>query len=138
MNEQASKAADGYYTPDAFSGPGAVLGSWVESMKRVVGDPLGSAFPTITNDPDGTRTYGKGKTEYNARTLQYDKYYNEPINSGENLFNLFGSKYDPTTEPRGQSARFGGKGASKASATSAPAPSGESPFDKLKGLFNKD
>jgi len=29
MNEQASKAGDGYYTPDAFSNPAEVLGSWV-------------------------------------------------------------------------------------------------------------
>lgn len=41
-------------------------------MKRVAGDPLAAAFPTITNDQEGTRTYGKGKNEYNARTLQYD------------------------------------------------------------------
>lgn len=55
MNQRASDAEDGYYTPDAFSGPGAVLGSWVESMKRVLRDPASAAFPTITNDVDGTR-----------------------------------------------------------------------------------
>ena len=50
MNEQASKAVDGYYTPDAFSNPLEVLGSWVESVKGVAADPLAVAFPTITND----------------------------------------------------------------------------------------
>ena len=50
MNEQASKAVDGYYTPDAFSNPLEVLGSWVESVKGVTADPLAVAFPTITND----------------------------------------------------------------------------------------
>lgn len=113
MNQQASKAEDGYYTPDAFSDPREVLGSWFESMKGVVSDPLAAAFPTITNDPTGNRSYGKGKIEYNARTLQYDNYYYDPINSGENLFNLFGSKYDPTQEPRGQFDRSYGKGSGK-------------------------
>ena len=65
-------------------------------MKRVASDPLDAAFPTITNDKTGKRSFGEGKNEYNARTLQYEKYYKQPINSGENLFNLFGSKYDPT------------------------------------------
>ena len=98
MNEQVSKAQDGYFTPDAFSNPLKVVGSWAESMKRVAKDPLSAAFPTITNDKEGNRTYGEGKEEYNARTLQYDKYYNEPQPAGELLFNLFGSKYDPTDE----------------------------------------
>jgi len=61
-------AVDGYYTPDAFTGPVEVLGSWVESMKRVASDPLNVAFPTITNDPDGKRSYGKAN-EYQSRTI---------------------------------------------------------------------
>jgi hypothetical protein len=36
-------------------------------MKRVAGDPLSAAFPTILNDTDGKRTYGKG-SEYKSRT----------------------------------------------------------------------
>ena len=59
MNQRASVAVDGYYTPDAFTSPVEVLGSWVESLKRYASDPLSAAFPTITNDPDGKRTYGK-------------------------------------------------------------------------------
>ena len=98
MNEQVSKARDGYFTPTAFSNPLKVIGSWGQSMARVAKDPMDSAFPTISNDPTGNRSYGEGKTEFNARTLQYEKYYKEPINSGENLFNLFGSKYDPSNE----------------------------------------
>lgn len=62
-------AQDGYFTPDVFSNPLDVLTSWTESMKRVASDPLAVAFPTISNDPEGLRTYGKGKNEFNARTL---------------------------------------------------------------------
>ena len=86
MNQRASDAVDGYYTPDVFSGPGAVLESWVSSMQRVVSDPLNVAFPTITNDPDGRRSWGKA-SEYKSRTIQTDKEYPP---SGDKLFNLFG------------------------------------------------
>ena len=136
MNERASVAGDGYFTPDAFSNPLDVLGSWAESMKRVASDPMSVAFPTITNDMSGNRSYGKGKTEYNARTLQYDKYYYESINSGENFFNLFGSKYDPTQELRGKSKKAPVRAPAKVS--SASSDSGPSVFDKIKGLLNKD
>ena len=68
MNQRASVAVDDYYTPDAFSGPGAVFGSWVASLKRVASDPLSAAFPTITNDVDGKRTFGKAD-EYKSRTI---------------------------------------------------------------------
>merc|ERR1719387_3380143 len=40
MNERPSLAQDGYFTPDIFSSPIAVLGSWAESMKRVASDPF--------------------------------------------------------------------------------------------------
>merc|ERR1740138_78568 len=53
MNERVSQAQDGYFTPDVFSNPLDVLGSWVDSMKGVVSDPLTVAFPTISNDPNG-------------------------------------------------------------------------------------
>ena len=136
MNERASVAGDGYFTPDAFSNPLDVLGSWAESMKRVASDPMSVAFPTITNDMSGNRSYGKGNTEYNARTLQYDKYYYESINSGENFFNLFGSKYDPTQELREKSKKAPVRAPAKVS--SASSDSGPSVFDKIKGLLNKD
>ena len=86
MNQRVSEAEDGYFTPDIFSNPKDVVGSWAESIKRVVGDPLSSAFPTISNDVDGKRTYGKG-SEYKSRTIQTNKVYPP---SGDNLFNLFG------------------------------------------------
>jgi len=55
-------------------------------MKRVASDPLNAAFPTITNDPDGKRTWGAG-SEFKSRTHQLDKTYPP---SGDQLFNLFG------------------------------------------------
>lgn len=38
-------------------------------MKRVASNPLNAAFPTISNDPDNLRTWGKGN-EVMARTIK--------------------------------------------------------------------
>ena len=69
MNERPSVAQDGYYTPDVFSNPLDILKSWAASMKRVASDPLNASFPTISNDPGGLRSYGKGN-EVLARTIK--------------------------------------------------------------------
>ena len=45
----------------------AVLGSWVESVKGALSDPLSTAFPTISNDPTGARSYPQGSNEVQLR-----------------------------------------------------------------------
>lgn len=94
MNQKVSEADDGYFTPDAFSNPLKVIGSWAQSMKRVSKDPLNASFPSITNDPDGKRTYG-AQSEYESRTHQLGKKY---PTSGDGLFNLFGMPPTDTGE----------------------------------------
>lgn len=98
MNERVSTAQDGYFTPDIFSNPLDVFGSWVTSMKRVVSDPLSSSFMTISNDPEGLRTYGKGN-EVMARTIKpKTKDFNPKMRivgiPGLNLFGTPSSKQD--------------------------------------------
>merc|ERR1719440_2357044 len=70
MNERPSKAQDGYFTPDVFSNPLNILTSWVDSMKRVASDPLSTSFMTISNDVNGARSWPKGLTEVQARTIK--------------------------------------------------------------------
>lgn len=70
MNERPSKASDGYYTPDVFSNPIDIAKSWVKSMQGVIQDPLSAGFMTISNDMSGARSYPKGKTEVDARTIK--------------------------------------------------------------------
>merc|ERR1719247_2618839 len=70
MNERPSKAQDGYFTPDVFSNPLEVLGSWVDSMNRGISDPFETGFMTISNDQSGARSYPKGSTEVEARTIK--------------------------------------------------------------------
>merc|ERR1719440_463274 len=70
MNQRPSMAEDGYFTPDVFSNPIDVLGSWVESVKGAVSDPLSIAFPTISNDQSGARSYPKDGNEVLARTIK--------------------------------------------------------------------
>jgi len=70
MNERPSMAQDGYFTPDAFSNPLDVVGSWFESMKRVASDPFAAGFMTISNDPNGFRSFPKGATEIDTRTIK--------------------------------------------------------------------
>lgn len=61
-------------------------------MKRVVSDPLNASFPTISNDPNGLRSYGKGN-EVMARTIKpKTKDFNPKLRiTGIPGFNLFGS-----------------------------------------------
>ena len=71
----------------------SVLGSWVDSLKRVASDPLNSNFMTISNDPNGKRSWPTGQNEINARTIKpktkdFDK--NKRI-TGIPGFNFFGA-----------------------------------------------
>merc|ERR1719171_352485 len=70
MNERVSLASDGYFTPDIFSNPIEVVTSWVDSMKRVASDPFAAGFMTISNDPNDARSFPKGLTEVDARTIK--------------------------------------------------------------------
>lgn len=92
MNERASVAQDGYYTPDVFSNPIDVFGSWLASMKRVVSNPLNASFPTISNDPDSLRSWGDGN-EILSRTIKPKVLDMDPKLriTGIPGFNLFGS-----------------------------------------------
>jgi len=100
MNERPSMAQDGYFTPDAFSNPLEVLGSWAESMKRVVSDPFAAGFMTISNDPNGARSFPKGATEKDARTIKpkvknFDKKMRVTGIPGINVFGAPSSKQAP-------------------------------------------
>merc|ERR1719152_153402 len=70
MNERPSMAQDGYFTPDVFSNPIDVVTSWFDSMKRVASDPLETGFMTISNDQSGARSFPKGATEIDTRTIK--------------------------------------------------------------------
>jgi len=71
MNERPSKIGyDKYFTPDAFSNPLDVIKAYVSRIKEATGRPLDVAFPTISNDVTGTRSYPKGLGEVNARTIK--------------------------------------------------------------------
>jgi len=99
MNERVSQASDGYFTPDVFSNPVDVLKSWWESMQGVVSDPLESGFPTISNDQTGARSYPKGSTEIDARTIKpkvkdFDKKKRITGIPGFNMFGAPGAKSD--------------------------------------------
>lgn len=39
-------------------------------MKRVASDPLAAGFMTISNDPNGKRSFPKGATEIDTRTIK--------------------------------------------------------------------
>ena len=67
-------------------------------MKRVASNPLNAAFPTISNDPDNLRTYGKG-SEVMARTIKpkvkdFDPKLRITGIPGLNLFGTPSSKQD--------------------------------------------
>ena len=47
-----------------------VLGSFKDGLLFSIGNPLASAFPTISNDPSGNRAYPPGANEINARTIK--------------------------------------------------------------------
>jgi hypothetical protein len=97
MNQRVSKADDGYFTPDVFSNPVDVAKSWFESMKGVVNDPLEAGFMTISNDESGARSWGKGATEVDARTIKpkvknFDKSMRVTGIEGVNVFGAPGAK----------------------------------------------
>lgn len=50
--------------------PFAVVTSWAASLKRVASDPFAASFMTISNDPNGKRSFPKGLNEINARTIK--------------------------------------------------------------------
>merc|ERR1719506_1889135 len=98
MNERPSKASDGYYTPDVFSNPVDIAKSWLESMKGVIAYPLSAGFMTISNDRSGNRSYPKGATEVDARTIKpKKKEFNPKMRvtgiPGLNLFGTPSSKF---------------------------------------------
>jgi hypothetical protein len=104
MNERPSKAQDGYFTPDVFSNPIDVALSWVASMKRVLKDPLSTSFMTISNDVNGARSFPKGLTEVNARTIKpkvkdFDKNMRVTGLPGLNIFGAPSSKQKKWTNP---------------------------------------
>merc|ERR1719446_674653 len=70
MNERVSKASDGYFTADIFSNPIDVIKDWWGAMQGVASDPLSAGFLTISNDKSGNRSYPKGATEIDARTIK--------------------------------------------------------------------
>merc|ERR1712118_213166 len=69
MNERQSMAQDGYFTADIFSNPIDVVGDWLGAVKRAVGAPLATSFMTISNDPNGARSFPKGYDEVKSRTI---------------------------------------------------------------------
>jgi len=106
MNQRPSLAEDGYFTPDIFSNPAEVLGSWAESMKRTLSDPLSTAFPTISNDQSGARSYPTGSTEIDARTIKPKVKDFDPKKRivGIPGFNAFGT---PSSKQEAKGAFFG-------------------------------
>jgi hypothetical protein len=99
MNERVSKAEDGYFTPDIFSNPLDIAKAWVASMQGVVKDPLEASFMTIGNDKTGARSYPKGLSEINARTIKpkvknFDKSMRVTGIPGFNMFGTPGAKSD--------------------------------------------
>jgi len=68
-------------------------------MKRVASDPLAAGFMTISNDPNDARSYPKGATEIDARTIKpkvkdFDKSKRITGIPGYNLFGAPGSKLE--------------------------------------------
>lgn len=71
MNQRPSKIGnDEYFTPDVFSNPLDVLTKYFQGVKEASSRPLDVAFPTISNDVTGARSYPKGQTEIDARTIK--------------------------------------------------------------------
>jgi hypothetical protein len=108
MNERVSQASDGYFTPDVFSNPVDVLKSWFSNMQGVVSDPLEAGFMTIGNDQSGARSYPKGLTEVDARTIKpkvkdFDKSMRVTGIPGYNMFGSPGAKQElPNNFGRGK------------------------------------
>jgi hypothetical protein len=47
-----------------------VISDWIEGLKGAFAEPLQTAFPTISNDPSGGRSFPKGADEVSARTIK--------------------------------------------------------------------
>jgi len=100
MNQRPSMADDGYFTPSILSNPVEVVTSWASALVTYAKDPLAGAFPTITNDPTGARSYPKGMNEVSARTIKpkvkdFDPKLRITGIPGYNVFGAPGSKQDP-------------------------------------------
>mmetsp|Transcript_37164 Transcript_37164/g.119450 ORF Transcript_37164/g.119450 Transcript_37164/m.119450 type:complete len:192 (+) Transcript_37164:45-620(+) len=93
MNERPSLAADGYYTASILDSPVQVLSDWLVGVKAAITAPVATAFPTITNDISGARSYPDGYDEVSARTIKPKvKDFSESIRiTGIEGFNAFGT-----------------------------------------------
>ena len=71
----------------------AVVGDFVNGLKRVASKPLAVAFPSISNDESGARSYPKGYDEIKARTIAPKvKDFNPKLRiTGIPGFNFFGT-----------------------------------------------
>jgi len=69
MNQRPSLADDGYFTPDIFSNPLDIVGSFINGLKTTVSAPLNTHFLSISNDDTGARSWPKGYNEIKARTI---------------------------------------------------------------------
>jgi len=45
------------------------VSDWLGAMKGYVTNPVATAFPTISNDPTGARSYPKGSNEVQLRPI---------------------------------------------------------------------
>jgi len=93
MNERVSRASDGYFTADIFSNPIDVIKDWWGAMQGVASDPFSAGFMTISNDKSGNRSFPKGATEIDARTIKpKKKEFNPKMRvTGIPGLNLFGA-----------------------------------------------
>merc|ERR1719456_352309 len=100
MNQRPSKIGnDKYFTPDVFSNPLDVIMKYFSGIKEASGRPLDVAFPTISNDVTGARSYPKGQNEIDARTIKpkvkdFDKKFRIVGIPGFNFFGAPSSKLD--------------------------------------------
>jgi len=93
MNQRPSLADDGYYTASIVDNPLDVVSDWLGAMKGYVTNPVATAFPTISNDPTGARSYPKGSNEVSARTIKPKEKDFDPKKRivGIPGFNIFGT-----------------------------------------------
>lgn len=90
MNERFSEG--GYITPDLFDSPIKILEAYKNTLVTTFKDPLNACFMTISNDPQQKRSFPKGATEVDARTIKpKTKDFNPKLRIvGITGFNLFG------------------------------------------------
>lgn len=63
-----------------------------KNIGKVIKDPLDAVFPTISNDPSGTRSWGKNQNEIMSRTIKPKVKDMDPSRrKSVDGFNLFGS-----------------------------------------------